>query len=86
MGRLMDHRGTNYEVEEVGPFKWRWTIYAKKSSRLGKVSREVTGTRREAIASCKLTLLRQGQRAYLPFHSGWPVTLAIPITLPWGTA
>jgi hypothetical protein len=35
---------------------------AEKSSRLGKVSREVTGTRREAIASCKLEIDRETKR------------------------
>jgi hypothetical protein len=62
MERSMDHRGTIYEVEEVAPFRWRWTIYPKKSSHLGKVSREVTGTRQEAIANCKLAIDRKLER------------------------
>ena len=58
----MDHRGTNFEVVEVSPYRWRWIIYPKKSLRLGKVVREVTGTRQEAIANCKLEIDRKLER------------------------
>jgi hypothetical protein len=59
MERSMDHRGTNFEVVELSPMKWRWTIYPKKSSAIGKVTREVTGTRQQATANCKLEIDRK---------------------------
>jgi hypothetical protein len=62
MERSVDHRGTNFDVVEVSRYRWRWIIYPKKSLRLGKVVREVTGTRQEAIASCKLEIDRKLKR------------------------
>ena len=58
----MDHRGTDFEVVEVSPLKWRWTIYPKKSSHIGAVTREVTGTRQQAIAQCRLEIDRKLER------------------------
>jgi hypothetical protein len=58
----VDHRGIDFEVVEVSPFRWRWTIYGKKSSHVGKVMREVTGTRQEAVANCKLEIDRKLER------------------------
>jgi hypothetical protein len=37
----MDHRGTNFEVVEVSPYRSRWIIYPKKSLRVGKVVRGI---------------------------------------------
>ena len=58
----MDHRGTDFEVVEVSPLKWRWTIYPKKSSHIGAVTRGVTGTRQQAIAQCRLEIDRKLER------------------------
>jgi hypothetical protein len=51
----MHHRGIEFEVVEVSRFRWRWTIYAKKSLGLGKTTREVPGTsRKQVVAKCRL--------------------------------
>ena len=58
----MLHRHVEFEVVEVPPDKWRWTIYAKKSVGLGRVTREVWGTRRDAITQCKREIDRKLER------------------------
>ena len=58
----MHHRHVEFEVVEVPPDKWRWTIYAKKSVGLGRVTREVWGTRRDAITQCKREIDRKLER------------------------
>jgi hypothetical protein len=62
MGMSMQHRNLEFDVVEVPPHKWRWTIYPKKSLGLGKVEREVWGTRRDAVAQCKLEIDRKLER------------------------
>ena len=37
----MHYRGIEFEVVEVSRFKWRWTIYPKKSLNVGAVTRVV---------------------------------------------
>jgi hypothetical protein len=59
----------NFEVVEVSPFRWRWVIYRKKSSHIGKVMREVAGTRQEAVANCKLEIDRKLARQRNPQRS-----------------
>jgi hypothetical protein len=57
------HRGIEFEVVELSPSKWRWTIYAKKSLELGKTVREVTGkTHRQVTRQCKLEIDRKLER------------------------
>jgi hypothetical protein len=51
-----------FDVVEISPLKWRWTIYPKKSSEVGRASREVAGNRQEAIAQCKLEIDRKLER------------------------
>ena len=59
----MHHRGVEFEVVEVSRFRWRWTIYAKKSLGLGKTTREVPGTsRKQVVANCKLEIDRKLER------------------------
>jgi hypothetical protein len=56
----MQHSGIEFEVTQVGPRRWLWTIYPKKSLRATKVTREfVANDRREAIAQCKLEIDRK---------------------------
>jgi hypothetical protein len=60
----MHHRGIEFEVVEVSRFKWRWTIYAKKSLGLGKTTREVPGTsRKQVVAKCRLEIDRKVDRS-----------------------
>jgi hypothetical protein len=60
----MHHRGVEFEVVEVSRFRWRWTIYAKKSLGLGKTTREVPGnSRREVVAKCRLEIDRKLERS-----------------------
>ena len=40
METSVHHKGVEFEVVEVLRFRWRWTIYAKKSLDLGKTTRE----------------------------------------------
>ena len=42
----MHYRGIEFEVVEVSRFKWRRTIYQKRSLNIGKVTREVDATTR----------------------------------------
>ena len=57
------HRGIEFEVVELSPSRWRWTIYAKKSLELGKTVREVTGkTRQQVTIQCKLEIDRKLER------------------------
>jgi hypothetical protein len=58
----MEHRKAIFDVVEISPLKWRWTIYPKKSSEVGRASREVAGNRQEAIAQCKLEIDRKLER------------------------
>ena len=59
----MHHRGVEFEVVEVSRFRWRWTIYAKKSLGLGKTTREVPGTsRKQVVAMCRLEIDRKLER------------------------
>jgi hypothetical protein len=58
------HREINFEILEVSPLRWRWTIYPKKSSGVGKVAREVSGNRQEAVAKCKLEIDRKLERLH----------------------
>jgi hypothetical protein len=59
----MHHRGIEFEVVEVSRFKWRWTIYAKKSLELGKTTREVPATSRsQVVAKCRLEIDRKLER------------------------
>jgi hypothetical protein len=60
----MHHRGIEFEIVEVSPMKWRWTIYAKKSLELGKTVREVTGTRQQVTRQCKLEIDRKLERLH----------------------
>ncbi len=61
----MHHRGIEFEVVELSPSKWRWTIYAKKSSELGKSVREATGTTRQQVTrQCKLEIDRKLERLH----------------------
>jgi hypothetical protein len=56
----MHHRGVEFEVVEVSRFRWRWTIYAKKSLGLSKTTREVPGTsRQQVVAKCRLEIDRK---------------------------
>jgi hypothetical protein len=60
----MHHRAVEFEVVEVSRFRWRWTIYAKKSLGLGKTTREVPGTsRKQVVAKCKLEIDRKLERS-----------------------
>jgi len=59
----MHHRGIEFEVVELSRFKWRWTIYAKKSLELGKTTREVPATsRKQVVAQCKIEIDRKLDR------------------------
>jgi hypothetical protein len=58
----MHHRGIEFEIVEISPMKWRWTIYAKKSLELAKTVREVTGTRQQVTGQCKLEIDRKLER------------------------
>ena len=59
----MHHRGVEFEVVEVSRFRWRWTIYAKRSLGLGKTTREVPGTsRKQVVAKCRLEIDRKLER------------------------
>ena len=59
----MHYRGIEFEVVELSPSRWRWTIYAKKSLELGKTVREVTGkTRQQVTRQCKLEIDRKLER------------------------
>ena len=59
----MHHRGVEFEVVEVSRFKWRWTIYAKKSLDLGKTTREIPATsRKQVVAKCRLEIDRKPVR------------------------
>jgi len=56
----MHHRNIEFEVIEVSRFRWRWTIYPKKSSNGGTITREVSGTtRKEVVAQCKREIDRK---------------------------
>jgi hypothetical protein len=57
----MHHRNIEFEVIEVSRFRWRWIIDPrKKSSSVGRVTREVTGTtRKQVIAQCKREIDRK---------------------------
>ena len=56
----MQHHQVEFEVVEIGPGKWQWTIYPKKSLRAAKVTREVIArNRRDAVAQCKLEIDRK---------------------------
>ena len=56
----MQHRGVEFDVTQVGPRRWLWTIYPKKSLRMTKVTREVAANdRQEAVARCKLEIDRK---------------------------
>ena len=60
----MHHRGVEFEVVEVSRFRWRWTIYAKKSLGLGKTTREIPGTsRKQVVAKCRLEIDRKLERS-----------------------
>ncbi len=60
MGASMQHHHIEFEVIEVGPSRWRWTIYPKKSLSAAKVTREVFArSRKDAIAHCKLEIDRK---------------------------
>jgi hypothetical protein len=58
----MEHRKAIFDVVEISPLKWRWTIYPKKNSELGRASREVSGNRQQAIAQCRLEIDRKLER------------------------
>jgi hypothetical protein len=58
----MHHQGVEFEVTQIGPRRWVWTIYPRKQkSILGRaITREVTAfDRQEAIAQCKLEIARK---------------------------
>jgi hypothetical protein len=60
----MHHRGVEFEVVEVSRFRWRWTIYAKKSLGLGKTTREIPATsRKQVVAKCRLEIDRKLERS-----------------------
>jgi hypothetical protein len=60
----MHHRGVEFEVVELSRFRWRWTIYAKKSLGLGKTTREVPGTsRKQVVAKCRHEIDRKLERS-----------------------
>ena len=59
METSVHHKGVEFEVVEVLRFRWRWTIYAKKSLDLGKTTREIPATsRKQVVAKCRQTRLR----------------------------
>ena len=58
------HRNINFEILEVSPYRWRWTIHAKKSSGIARVMREVSGNRQDAVAQCKLEIDRKLERLH----------------------
>ena len=59
----MHYRGIEFEVVEVSRFKWRWTIYPKKSLIIGTVTREVDATtRKHVVAQCKNEIDRKLER------------------------
>jgi hypothetical protein len=59
----MHHRGIEFEVVELSPSRWRWTIYAKKSLELGRSVREVAGKSRQQVTSqCKREIDRKLER------------------------
>jgi hypothetical protein len=58
----MHHQGVEFEVVQIGPHRWVWTIYPRKQKSLRSrvISREVTAwDRKEAIAQCKLEIARK---------------------------
>jgi hypothetical protein len=60
----MHHRGIEFEVVEVSRFRWRWTIYAKKSLGLGKTTREVPGiSRSQVVAKGRIEIDRKLERS-----------------------
>ena len=73
----MHHRGVEFEVVEVSRFRWRWTIYAKKSLGLGKTTREVPGTsRKQVVAKCRLEIDRKLERSRSDQGTSTPATIA----------
>ena len=69
----MQHSGVEFEVAQIEPRRWVWTIYPKrqKSTRQRAVNREITAfDRTEAVAQCKLEIVRKlwrqanAQRSY----------------------
>jgi hypothetical protein len=63
METSMHHRGVEFEVAEVSRFRWRWTIYAKRSLDLSKTTREIPATsRKQVVAKCKLEIDRKLER------------------------
>ena len=66
----MQHSGVDFDVTQVGPRRWLWTIYPKKSLRMTKVTREVMAIdRQEAVAQCKLEIDRKLWRKMNPQRS-----------------
>jgi hypothetical protein len=64
MESSVHHQGVEFEVVEVSRFRWRWTIYAKKSLGLGKTTREVPGTsRKQVVAKCRYEIDRKLERS-----------------------
>ena len=65
METSVHHKGVEFEVVEVSRFRWRWTIYAKKSSLdLGKTTREIPATsRKQVVAKCRLEIDRKLERS-----------------------
>jgi hypothetical protein len=60
METSVHHKGVEFEVVEVSRFRWRWTIYAKKSLDLGKTTREIPATsRKQVVAKCRLEIDRK---------------------------
>jgi len=58
----MHHQGVEFDVTQIGPRRWVWTIYPKKqkTARGRVITREVTALdRTEAIAQCKLEIARK---------------------------
>ena len=66
----MQHSGVDFDVTQVGPRRWLWTIYPKKSLRMTKIAREVIAKdREEAVAQCKLEIDRKLWRKMNPQRS-----------------
>ena len=64
METSVHHKGVEFEVVEVSRFRWRWTIYAKKSLDLGKTTREIPATsRKQVVAKCRLEIDRKLERS-----------------------
>ena len=58
----MQHRRIEFEVTQIGPRRWVWTIYPRKQKQLRErvITREVTAfDRNEVVAQCKLEIDRK---------------------------